>query len=244
MSAHPEIRSAEACYKSSSLAVELAKRHDTKLHVLHVSTAREVALFAPGPLAEKRITAEACVHHLWFDQSRYGDLGARIKCNPAIKTAEDRDGLLEGVRNGCIDVIATDHAPHTLAEKAQTYFKAPAGLPLVQHALPVLLELCKQGVLSLERVAERTAHNPATLFGVVDRGFIREGCFADLVAVDLEGQAVVTRDRLRYKCGWSPFEGDTFNSKIALTMVNGEVVYQHDRVVGPPRGTRLEFAPR
>jgi dihydroorotase len=244
ISAHPEIRSAEACYKSSSLAVLLAKRHGTRLHVLHVSTARELALFEPGPIEGKRITAEVCVHHLWFDQSRYADLGTRIKCNPAIKTAADRAGLQDGVRANLIDVIATDHAPHTLEEKARTYFDAPSGLPLVQHSLLMLLEQHREGLFSLETIVEKAAHNPARLFGIVDRGFIREGYFADLVVADLSAPTTVTSDQVLYKCGWSPFEGLEFNSRVFMTLINGVTVYRDARPVAPPGGRALEFRAR
>jgi dihydroorotase len=244
MSAHPLIRSAEACYKSSSLAVGLAKRYGTQLHVLHLSTARELELFEAGPIDSKSITVEVCVHHLWFDESDYERLGTRIKCNPAIKSAADRQALVNAVVDDVIDVIATDHAPHTLAEKSQPYFDAPAGLPLVQHMLPALLEQHRQGLFSLERIAAKTAHNPARLFRVVDRGFIREGYFADFAVVDLSGTTTVSREQLRYRCGWSPFEGLTFHSKIAMTVVNGAIVYSDGRVFGPPQGQEVEFAPR
>jgi dihydroorotase len=223
---HPQIRSAEACYRSSSLAVGLAKRHGTRLHVLHLTTARELELFEPGPIAAKRITAEVCVHHLWFDQSSYGELGTQIKCNPAIKTAEDRAGLRAGVNADTIDVIATDHAPHTLEEKARPYFEAPSGLPLVQHSLLMLLEQHREGLFTLEKIVEKACHNPATLFGIVDRGFIREGHFADLAVVDLAAGTHVDRAQLRYKCGWSPFEGTTFGARVDMTVLNGAIVYR------------------
>jgi dihydroorotase len=242
--AHPLIRSEEACYRSSSFAVELAKRHGTRLHVLHLSTARELALFAPGPIGGKRITAEACVHHLWFEESSYATLGAKIKCNPAIKTAADRAALQHAVLEDRIDVVATDHAPHTLEEKARSYFEAPSGLPLVQHSLLMLLEQHQQGLYSLPKIVEKAAHNPALLFGIVDRGFIREGGYADLVAVDLATPTRVDRAQVRYKCGWSPFEGTTFRSSIFLTVLNGTVVYRE----GSPTGVRvpkaLEFRAR
>jgi dihydroorotase len=239
--AHPQIRSAEACFKSSSRAVSLAKRHGARLHVLHLSTAKELELFEAGPIEKKRITAEVCVHHLWFDQTRYADLGTQIKCNPAIKTAEDRAGLQQGVRSDLIDVIATDHAPHTLDEKARTYFGAPSGLPLVQHSLPMLLEQHRQGIFSLETIVDKAAHNPALLFRIVDRGFIREGYFADLVAADLSGATRVTPEQIRYKCGWSPLEGFTFHSRIALTLVNGSVAARNGEPVDAPLGSALEF---
>lgn len=241
ISAHPEIRSAEACYKSSSFAVELAKRHATRLHVLHLTTARELELFDPGPVETKHITAEVCVHHLWFDESRYADQGARIKCNPAIKTAEDRDGLIRGVQQDLIDVIATDHAPHTRQEKEQTYFKAPAGLPLIQHSLQMLLQQYHGGVFTLEEIVTKVAHNPARLFRVVDRGFLREGYYADLVVVDLSRPYDVTPETLQYKCGWSPLEGVTFSSSIVATVVNGAVVFKDGVILDEPRGRALEF---
>lgn len=241
ISAHPEIRSAEACYKSSSFAVELAKRHATRLHVLHLTTARELELFDPGPVETKHITAEVCVHHLWFDESRYADQGARIKCNPAIKTTEDRDGLIRGVQQDLIDVIATDHAPHTRQEKEQTYFKAPAGLPLIQHSLQMLLQQYHGGVFTLEEIVTKVAHNPARLFRVVDRGFLREGYYADLVVVDLSRPYDVTPETLLYKCGWSPLEGVTFSSSIVATVVNGAVVFKDGVILDEPRGRALEF---
>jgi len=241
MDAHPLIRSAEACYKSSSLAVDLAKRHGTRLHVLHLTTARELELFEGGPVEDKSITAEVCVHHLWFDESRYRDLGTRIKCNPAIKSADDREALIQGVRRSVIDVIATDHAPHTWEEKNQTYFKAPAGLPLVQQSLQVLLEQYHGGLFTLEQIVAKTAHNPASLFRVAERGFLREGYFADLVVVDLKRPAPVLAEDLRYRCGWSPFEGVTFRSSIVMTVLNGTVVFRDGRVSEQPRGQALEF---
>ena len=241
MEAHPRIRSAEACYSSSSLAVELARRHGTRLHVLHLSTARELKLFRPGPVAEKRITAEVCVHHLWFDESRYADLGSRIKCNPAIKSAADREGLLQGVRDDLIDVIATDHAPHTLEEKSRPYFEAPAGLPLVQHSLQMLMECHLAGKISLTSIPEKAAHNPALLFGVTERGFVREGYYADLVVVDVNKGEVVTASGLDYKCGWSPFEGERFRSSVHMTILNGNVTFRDGRTTQQPFGRPLDF---
>ena len=241
MSAHPEIRSAEACYKSSSLAVDLAKRHATRLHILHLSTARELALLDAGPIAGKKITAEVCVHHLWFEESDYAELGSRIKCNPAIKTAADREALRAAVRDDLIDVIATDHAPHTLEEKGRPYFQAPSGLPLVQHSLLMLLDQHHDGIISLEKIVEKAAHNPATLFGVVERGFVREGYFADLVAVDLDGATWVTPDQVRYKCGWSPLEGVRLRASVLMTIVNGAVVYRHGEPTGQRAAQALEF---
>jgi dihydroorotase len=241
---HPVIRSAEACYKSSSLAVGLARKHGTRLHVLHLSTGRELDLFSAGPVADKRITAEVCVHHLWFEQSSYATLGAKIKCNPAIKTAADRTALRAAVVDDVIDVIATDHAPHTLEEKARSYFESPSGLPLVQHSLLMLLEQHREGLFSLERIVQKAAHNPAELFGIVERGYVREGYFADLVAVDLAGLTHVDSGQILYKCGWSPLEGIDFHARIALTVLNGQPVYQD----GSPPSTRaaraLQFRPR
>ncbi|HEX5419091.1 MAG TPA: dihydroorotase [Gammaproteobacteria bacterium] len=243
MEAHPKIRSAEACYKSSSFAVGLAKRHDTRLHVLHLTTARELELFEAGPIEGKKITAEVCVHHLWFDETRYGDLGTLIKCNPAIKRPEDREALQRAVVEDVIDVIATDHAPHTLEEKQASYFDAPSGLPLVQHSLGMLLEQHRQGQLSLPTLVEKAAHNPARLFRIVDRGFVREGYFADLAVVDLRQTTAVTREQILYKCGWSPLEGVTLHSAVFMTVLNGVPVYRRGRLAEPPEGRALEFAP-
>ena len=241
MSEHPKIRSAEACYKSSSLAVGLARRHGTRLHVLHLTTARELSLFDAGPIAGKRITAEVCVHHLWYDESSYAELGALIKCNPAIKTAADRDALRRAVNADVIDVIATDHAPHTLEEKSRSYFEAPSGLPLVQHSLLMLLEQHRDGLYSLEKIVEKAAHNPAVLFRIEQRGFIREGYFADLVAVDLDGSTFVDADEIRYKCGWSPLEGTRFHSRVLMTIVNGVPVYRDGQPTGARAARALEF---
>lgn len=241
VSAHPRIRSAEACYASSSLAVSLAKRHGTRLHVLHLSTAKELELFERGPLQSKQITAEVCVHHLWFDESRYEDLGTRIKCNPAIKSARDRAALVQGVVEDTIDVIATDHAPHTAGEKARGYFDAPSGLPLVQHSLAMLLEQHRAGAFSLTAIVEKSAHNPARLFGIVDRGFIREGFYADLAVVDLGASTTVTPEQLLYRCGWSPLEGETLHSQVFMTVLNGEPVYRDGVVATAPRGRALEL---
>jgi len=240
LSEHPAIRSAEACYKSSSLATGLARKHDARLHVLHLTTAKEMELFTPGPLANKRITAEVCVHHLFFDESRYADLGNRIKCNPAIKTAADREALLAAVAEERIDVIATDHAPHTIEEKTGTYFQTGAGLPLVQHALLTLLEHCHDHRLSLETVVRKTSHAPAELFGVRDRGFLREGYWADLVLVDLDHATDASDASALAKCGWTPFDGYRFRSRIATTIVNGVVAWQDGELTGAKPGVRLE----
>jgi dihydroorotase len=241
MSEHPKIRSAEACLASSTLAVELAKRHGTQLHILHLTTARELALFAPGPVAGKRITAEVCVHHLWYDESDYAEFGTLIKCNPSIKTAEDRAALRAGLENGTIDVIATDHAPHSREEKERSYFDAPSGLPLVQHMLPMLLDFCHQGVLNITQVVRKAAHNPAVIFRIRDRGFIREGYHADFAIVDLDASTDVETAQLRYKCGWSSLEGHRLQGSVAMTILGGQLVYDRGRIIGAPRGRALEF---
>jgi dihydroorotase len=242
MSEHPRIRSEEACYKSSSLAVELARRHDSRLHVLHLTTARELELFATGPVGDKRITAEACVHHLFYDESDYQRLDTKIKCNPAIKTAEDREALLRALAEDRIDVVATDHAPHTIEEKGSTYFYAPAGLPLVQHALLMLLEHVHQGRFTIDHAVKKTSHAVAELFGVRDRGYVREGYYADLVLVDPDRPTTVRRKDLLYKCGWSPLEGHKFRSSIRATLVNGEVVWLDGQLSEVVAGQRLEFS--
>ena len=241
MSEHPRIRSANACLVSSSLAVDLARRHDSRLHVLHLTTAIEMGLFSNAPRNEKRITAEVCVHHLWFDESRYEDLGGKIKCNPAIKTAEDRVALVDALNESRIDIIATDHAPHLLGEKQRSYFKAPAGLPLVQHALLALFDLAKDGQISLELVVDKTSHAVADIYGVVDRGYVREGYFADLVLVDDKTTYTVDSSNLLAKCHWSPFEGVSFGSTIDTTIVNGHVIYQNGALSGDIVGQRLQF---
>lgn len=239
---HPHIRSAEACYKSSKLAVSLAQRHGSRLHVLHLTTAREMELFDAGPVTGKRITAEACVHHLFFDDTWYAARGADIKCNPAIKTRADRLALKRAVVEDRIDVIATDHAPHTREEKANHYLSAPAGLPLVQHALLSLIEHVKAGDMSIEQVARKTAHAPAQLFAVRDRGFVREGCWADLVVIDPNGVTVVDDEPVYAKCGWTPFRGTTFRSRITHTFVNGHLVFENGRFPAAPPGQALTFS--
>lgn len=228
---HPILRDTEACYASSSYAVELAKKHNSQLHVLHITTKKELELFAPGPVEGKHITAEACVHHLWFSKNDYARLGNLIKCNPAIKAESDRDAILEAVKSGRIDIIATDHAPHTFEEKSVPFEQAPAGLPLVQHALPTLLDHVQSGRLTLKQVVEKMAHNPARRYRIQERGFVREGYFADLVLVDLAQTSDVTEESLRYHCGWSPFLGHTFRSKIYGTWVNGVHVYDGQNVL-------------
>jgi len=241
MSEHPNIRSANACLNSSSMAVDLARRHDALLHVLHLTTAIEMGLFSKAHRSEKRITAEVCVHHLWFDESRYEDQGARIKCNPAIKSAADREALISALNEGRIDIVATDHAPHTAGEKSRSYFKAPAGLPLVQHALLALFDLAASKQISLELLVDRTSHAPAEIFGVKDRGYIREGNFADLVIVDADKPYRVDQSNLLAKCHWSPFEGHEFSATIDTTIVNGQVAYRDGELTGAIVGQRLEF---
>lgn len=239
---HPLIRSAEACYLSSSKAVRLAEKHGTRLHVLHISTAQELALFKNDiPLKEKRITAEACIHHLWFSDADYREKGNLIKWNPAVKTHRDREAILQAVKDGQIDVIATDHAPHTLAEKSQPYLQAPSGGPLVQHALQALLDMVHRGQLSLTELVQKTAHNTATLFQIEQRGFIQEGYWADLVLVDLNRPYRVTRENILSKCGWSPFENHEFSSTIVHTIVSGQLAFCEGQILEVGSGHRLLF---
>ncbi|HHP7240089.1 MAG TPA: dihydroorotase [Cyclobacteriaceae bacterium] len=240
--AHPKIRSREACLKSSSKAVEMAKRYGTRLHILHISTAEEVELFDNIlPLKEKKITSEACTHHLWFEDSDYKTHGSRIKWNPAVKTRSDKEAILKAVLSDRIDVLATDHAPHSLSEKQNKYLKAPSGGPLVQHALPVLLELYHQGMITLEKIVEKACHNPAIMFDVKDRGYIREGYYADLVIIDLNRPWNVTKENILYKCGWSPLEGQKFQSSIVKTFVSGHLVYSEGKFDESTKGMRLLF---
>ena len=239
---HPIIRSEEACFKSSSFAVNLAKKYNTRLHVLHISTAKELSLFEnKTPLNKKRITAEACIHHLWFNDDDYKTKGNFIKWNPSVKTEYDRAHIFDAVLDGRIDVIATDHAPHTLEEKQLPYLQAPSGGPLVQHSLIAMLEFYKQKKITLEQIANKMAHNVATIFNIEKRGFIREGYFADLVLVDLNKPTEVTKQSLLYKCGWSPFEGTTFSSSICKTFVNGHLVYDNGKFNEVEKGMRLTF---
>tara|TARA_B100000902_G_scaffold163425_2_gene158640 strand:+ start:64950 stop:66284 length:1335 start_codon:yes stop_codon:yes gene_type:complete len=239
---HPNIRSAEACYKSSSYAVELAKKHNTRLHVFHISTSKELELFDNSvPLSEKKITSEVCIHHLWFSNKDYNKKGNFIKWNPSVKTENDRTELFKALLDDRIDVIATDHAPHTLEEKNQSYFKSPSGGPLVQHSLNVMIEFYKQGKISLEKIVEKMCHNPSILFNVKERGFVRERYFADLVILDLNKIWTVKKENILSKCGWSPFEGDTFSSKITHTFVNGYLSYENGIFHELNRGMRLEF---
>ena len=239
---HPEIRSEEACYLSSSLAIELAKKYNTRFHLFHLSTAKEIGLLEnKTPLREKRITAEACIHHMWFSDEDYATKGAFIKWNPAVKKASDRDAILQGVLDNYIDVIATDHAPHTIDEKLNTYFNAASGGPMVQHALVAMLEMYHNGKISLERVVEKMSHAVADCFHIEDRGFIKAGQFADLVVVDLDNPWTVEKENLLYKCGWSPMEGQTFKSKVMQTFVNGHLVYNMGEIDEDYRGKRMTF---
>ena len=239
---HYLIRSEEACFKSSSFAVELAKKHNTRLHILHISTAKELSLFDNKmPSKDKRITAEACLHHLWFCNDDYATKGNFIKWNPAIKTAQDRDAILQAVIDNRIDVLATDHAPHTFEEKSKTYLEAPSGGPLVQHSLVALLEMYHQNKISLEKIVEKTSHSVADLFQVEKRGYIREGYHADLVLVDLNNPWQVNKSNILYHCGWSPFEGNTFQSKVIKTFVNGHLAYDNGKFDEFQKGMRLRF---
>ncbi|GAM74306.1 dihydroorotase [Vibrio ishigakensis] len=241
---HPTVRDVEACFASSSYAVELAKKYHSQLHVLHITTEKELSLFEAGPIENKHITAEACVHHLWFSEQDYPWLGNRIKCNPAIKSVQDRDALLDAVKNDRIDIIATDHAPHTFEEKNQAYPKAPAGMPLVQHALSSLLEHTKQKRLTLTEVVQKSAHNPAIRYGIKERGFIREGYFADLVLADLDKPQTITDQNSLYKCAWTPFDGQTFSASIAATWVNGFMAFDGTNVTQQPnQAMSLQFQP-
>lgn len=238
---HPIIRDHEACYASSSYAVDLAKRYNSQLHVLHLTTEKEMSLFEPGPVVGKSITAEACVHHLWFSDEDYGSLGNLIKCNPAIKQATDREALFKALNEGRIDIIATDHAPHTFEEKQADFMQAPAGLPLVQDALLSVLEHTKIQRLSMLDVVEKVSHNPAIRYAIKDRGFVREGYYADLVAVSDREQTTASDSQSRYKCGWTPFHGVTFSHKIKATIVNGHIVYDGFTLSSTSPSMALEF---
>ncbi len=233
---HHLIRSEEACYKSTTLAVELAKKYDAQIHILHLTTAKELEFFKTGPVSEKKITGEACPHMLWFSSDDYAEKGALIKCNPAIKTLADRDALRQAVIDNVIDTIGTDHAPHLWEEKQNPYGSAPSGLPLIQSAIVSLLEF-----LPVEIIAEKTAHNPARIFQIKDRGFIREGYWADLTLVDTNSPHTVAKENIEYKCGWSPFEGVTFKSSISATIVSGQLAYSNGQVIDSVRGQRLLF---
>ena len=242
MNLHHKIRSEEACYLSSSKAIKLAKKTGARLHVFHLSTAKETSLFRNDiPLEEKKITAEVCIHHLWFEEADYDKKGTFIKWNPAVKTAKDRAGLWEALLDDRIDVIATDHAPHTLEEKQNPYTKAPSGGPLVQHALVAMFQKHKEGVISIEKIVEKMCHNPAKLFQIEKRGFIKEGFYADLVLVDVNNSWTVEKDNILYKCGWSPFEGVAFDSKITHTFVNGILMFDEGLFNEETKGKRLLF---
>jgi dihydroorotase len=239
---HPVIRSEEACYLSSSRAIELAKKTGARLHVFHVSTAKETTLFRNDiPLEEKQITSEVCVHHLWFSDQDYKEKGTHIKWNPAVKTVADRQGLWKALLDDRLDIIATDHAPHTLEEKSNSYLKAPSGGPLVQHALLALLEKVSEKVISIEKLVEKACHNPAIIFQIENRGFIREGYYADLVLIDLKAPQTVCKENILYKCGWSPFEGTTFSSSVTHTFVNGVLMYHEGVFNNEVKGKRITF---
>jgi dihydroorotase len=239
---HPKIRSEEACYDASSRAVAMAKKYGTRLHVLHISTAKELDLFDNSvPLEEKNVTAEACIHHMWFSEEDYDAKGNLIKWNPAVKTSIDRENIFQAMLDDRIDVIATDHAPHTLEEKSQTYTKAPSGGPLIQHSLVAMLDFYHQGKITLEKIAQKMSHDVARLFRIKDRGYIREGYFADLVLVDLNSPWTVTKENILAKCGWSPFEGHTFRSKVTQTIVSGHLVFTDGEFDESKKGERLTF---
>lgn len=239
---HSEIRDVEACYKSSSMAMELAKKHNTRLHILHISTEKELALFDNSiPLTEKRITAEVCVHHLWFERADYERYGADIKCNPAIKEGHHKEALLKALLDDKLDIIATDHAPHTRAEKANNYWSSPSGVPLITHTLYMMLSFYKDGKLPLEKVVEKMSHAPADCFQISKRGYLREGYWADVVLVDLEDQYKVTPQNIYYKCGWSPFEGHTFPANITHTIVSGHLAYENGQFFEEKKGERILF---
>ena len=238
---HPIIRGRKACYLSSSMAVEMAKKYGTKLHILHLTTAEELKLFSNKPLAEKHITSEVCVHHLFFDEAYYYPLGNKIKCNPAVKSASDREALLEALKAGYLDVIATDHAPHLIEEKNKHYFDAPSGLPLVQHALTLMLDFYHKGELSIEFIVDKMSHKVAELFDVKDRGYIDEGGFADLIIVDPNKSWTIVKSNIEYKCGWSPLEGFKLKGKVISTMCNGQWVYKDEKLTEVKAGQRLMF---
>ena len=239
---HHLIRDVESCYLSSSLAVDLAKKYDANLHVFHLTTAKEMDLFSPGPVDGKKITAEVCVHHMYFNESYYAELGNQIKCNPSIKDESDRLALIKALKEDKIDIIASDHAPHTWDEKMMKYQDAPAGLPLVQHELQILMDFYNEGILSLETIVEKTSHNVAKRFQVKDRGYIREGYYADLAILDIDKSYTVSEENILYKCGWSPFAGKTFNSSIYMTIVNGHIAFKDNQINQDlPFGMQVEF---
>ena len=241
ISAHPEIRNIEACYQSSKKAIKLARENNTNLHILHISTEEELELFEKGNIEEKQITAEVCVHHLTFSSNDYEKLGSLIKCNPAIKEARHRVALWEAIKNKQLDIIATDHAPHTWEEKQNAYLKSPSGVPLVQHALYSMIDFVKKGHLTLEKMVELMSHNPAKRYQISDRGYISEGQYADLVLLDLNSTHTVEKNNILYKCGWSPFEGRKFLSKILMTIVSGQIAYENGKINNDCKGMRLSF---
>ena len=239
---HPKIRTEEACFKSSSLAIELAKKHKTRLHIFHISTAKELSHFTNDlPIEKKQITSEACIHHLWFSEKDYEKKGAFIKWNPSVKTENDKKKLIDAVNNNLIDVVASDHAPHTIIEKNNNYIKCPSGGPLVQHSLVAMLDLYHDGLISLEKIVEKMCHNPAKLFRIKKRGFVKEGYYADLTILDLNKSWTVSKENILYKCGWSPFEGHTFKSRVQICFVNGNLVYNSGKFDESFRGLPLEF---
>mgnify|MGYP001303444209 FL=1 len=239
---HPKIRTEEACFKSSSLAIELAKKHKTRLHIFHISTAKELSHFINDlPIEKKQITSEACIHHLWFSEKDYDKKGAFIKWNPSVKTENDKKKLIDAVNSNLIDVVASDHAPHTIIEKNNKYIKCPSGGPLVQHSLVAMLDLYHDGLISLEKIVEKMCHNPAKLFRIKKRGFIKEGYYADLTILDLNKSWTVSKENILYKCGWSPFEGHTFKSSVQSCFVNGNLVYNSGKFDESFRGLPLEF---
>ena len=240
---HPKIRTEEACFKSSSLAIELAKKHETRLHIFHISTAKELSHFTNDlPIEKKQITSEACIHHLWFSEKDYENKGTYIKWNPSIKTENDKKKLIDAVNNNLIDVVASDHAPHTIIEKNNNYLECPSGGPLVQHSLVAMLDLHHDGLISLEKIVEKMCHNPAKLFRIKKRGFIKEGFYADLTILDLNKSWTVSKENILYKCGWSPFEGHTFKSSVEKCFVNGNLVYNLGKFDERFRGLPLEFS--
>jgi dihydroorotase len=242
VSVHPLIRDDEACFRSSEKAVNLATKYNTRLHLAHLSSRKELSLLRNDiPLTEKKITSEVCVHHLWFSDDDYAEKGAQIKCNPSIKSLSDRDSLRNALKNNLLDSIATDHAPHTWEEKQQPYFESPSGIPLIQHALPAMLEMVRQGIFTIEQTVEKMCHHPALLFQIEKRGFIREGYFADLVLLDLNDKLKVEPENILYKCKWSPFQGVTFNSNILMTFVNGYPVWDNGKINDFQKGKQLEF---
>ena len=239
---HHLIRDVDSCYLSSSLAVDLAKKYNSDLHVFHLTTEKEMEFFTAGKIDGKKITAEVCVHHMYFNESRYADLGNQIKCNPSIKYESDRLALIDALLEDKIDIIATDHAPHTWEEKSQSYTKAPAGLPLVQHGMQILMDFYHQDILSLEKIVQKTSHNVANRFQVKDRGYIREGYYADLAVLDIDKPYTVSNENILYKCGWSPFNGHTFQSSIFMTIVNGNIAFKNGQISDNlPFGMQIEF---